>query len=340
MRLGARTVKTGIAVVLAIYITQWLGLSDGVSFSAATAALAIQPSLYRSFKELVDQMKGNIIGILIALISVTLFGNHPFVIGLIVIIAITVNIALKYISDISLLIFVVIAVSVGVKQHYYIAILHRFDLILIGIGCALVVNVLFIPPNHERRLFDDIKTVRTHLSLLMRNMMNRDIQNFSQERSSVQRQIAGASTLFGLYREEHGRVRNKAKYARKILIFQRMTALLEEEMFVIQTIEKQFQKSRHIDFLTEFRQIVVMANAYHEKILGKYEGKIKSPLKHVKYEELFQKLAHLNQQELSFPTLAILVALVEWCDNLDRLDRLVDVYNRRNSNATPAANHP
>lgn len=61
MKLGARILKTGIAIVLALYLATWLGLPTPV-FAGIAAVFAIQPSIYRSFLTIVDQVQANIIG--------------------------------------------------------------------------------------------------------------------------------------------------------------------------------------------------------------------------------------------------------------------------------------
>lgn len=60
MKLGARILKTGIAIVLALYLATWLGLPTPV-FAGIAAVFAIQPSIYRSFLTIVDQVQANII---------------------------------------------------------------------------------------------------------------------------------------------------------------------------------------------------------------------------------------------------------------------------------------
>ena len=67
MKLGARIFKTGIAITLALYLASWLGLPTPV-FAGIAAIFAIQPSIYRSFLTIVDQVQANIIGAATAII--------------------------------------------------------------------------------------------------------------------------------------------------------------------------------------------------------------------------------------------------------------------------------
>ena len=71
MKFGARIFKTGIAIVLAIFLAHLLpGSVMLTSIAGVTAMVAMQPSVYRSFKTVVEQFQGNIIG---AVTAITIF---------------------------------------------------------------------------------------------------------------------------------------------------------------------------------------------------------------------------------------------------------------------------
>ena len=86
MKLGARILKTGIAIVLSLLIAQSLELPSPV-FAGIAAIFAVQPTIYRSYLSIIEQIQGNTIGALLAAISVLLFGNNVFIIGLAAIIS-------------------------------------------------------------------------------------------------------------------------------------------------------------------------------------------------------------------------------------------------------------
>ena len=48
MKLGARVLKTGVAIVFALFLAQILNVPSPV-FAAIAAVFAIQPSIYRSY---------------------------------------------------------------------------------------------------------------------------------------------------------------------------------------------------------------------------------------------------------------------------------------------------
>ena len=72
-RLGARFFKTGIAIILAMSIASLLPDDVGLkALAGVSAVVAMQPSIYRSFKTVSDQALGNIIGAILSVTMVTI----------------------------------------------------------------------------------------------------------------------------------------------------------------------------------------------------------------------------------------------------------------------------
>jgi len=94
MRFGARIFKTGLTVALALYISIWLGLEPPV-LAAIAAALTIQPSVYRSWKNGLEQVQSNLIGAAVATIFTLALGNEPYIIAMVVMLVIGIILKLK-----------------------------------------------------------------------------------------------------------------------------------------------------------------------------------------------------------------------------------------------------
>lgn len=343
MKLGARIVKTGAAVALALGVCEWLGFEDA-AFAAIAATLMIQPSLYRSWKHFLEQLQANLIGVTIAVGGVLLLGHHPLVVGLLVIAVITINLRLKYDRSIGLSVFAAIAVTEGaaVTGAYLPFALHRFELILIGIFSATLLNVLFIPPKYEGQLLHEIKETRDQMSLLMRNMITQEIRAFPEEKEKVLERLKSTEEYFERYREEQTYMRrDKHQAARRLVLFKRMIHLLYKEMETIRTLD------RHLPFLNvacgqgmrdRLQVHISTLTAYHQKILGKYEGTIKSQYPHEKsakvfagHERLLRDLIELydprTEQTLWVHVLPVVAVLSDLALQMDHLDKLIDVYS-------------
>ena len=131
MKLGARIFKTGLAVVLALMLGELLNVPSPV-FAAISAVFAIQPSIYRSFLTVIEQIQGNVIGAVIAILFVILFGNHFLIVGLAAIILIMINLRLK-IDTITLSVVTLIIIMETPQEEFITFALLRFATILLGI---------------------------------------------------------------------------------------------------------------------------------------------------------------------------------------------------------------
>lgn len=91
LRLGARIFKTGIAIILAMSIASLLPDDVGLkALAGVSAVVAMQPSIYRSFKTVSDQALGNIIGAILSVTMVTIFSDNFIIMGVTVIVLIAI----------------------------------------------------------------------------------------------------------------------------------------------------------------------------------------------------------------------------------------------------------
>ena len=155
MKFGARILKTGIAIVLALYISELLNLPAPV-LSGIAAIFAIQPTIYRSYQTVLEQIQGNIIGALVAVSFVLLFGNDIFIIGLAVMVVITINLKLKMDKTIVLSIVTAIAIMENQEGDFLNFAFIRLSSVLLGIVSSFIVNLVFIPPKYEAKLYTRI----------------------------------------------------------------------------------------------------------------------------------------------------------------------------------------
>ena len=109
MKVGPRVIKTGIAVTLALYICSIFDLDSAV-FAGMAAIFTIQPSIYRTWKQVWNQVETNTLGAIIALLGLYFLGSDPFSIGLVMIIVILISLKLKMANTISLTLVTVLAI--------------------------------------------------------------------------------------------------------------------------------------------------------------------------------------------------------------------------------------
>jgi uncharacterized membrane protein YgaE (UPF0421/DUF939 family) len=343
MKLGARIIKTGIAVTFSLYLATVLGL-DPVIFAALAAVLSIQPSLYRSWQNILDQLQANVIGAVLAIVFTYVLGNQPFVIGLVVILVIAINIQLRFEKSIALSIITVIAIMESTTGDFLWFALDRFLLILTGIGASVLVNVIFLPPKYEDKLYTKVRETSNFLHSYLRSSTMNELEDKASrdEIKRLKEEMIQIDQVYLLYKEERTYFR-VVKYSktRKLVLFRKMIQTTSKALSLLENIEKHQMDLETIP--KELRQLVqreieILTN-YHEKIMLKFEGKLKTHHPHLPSSEVLLGRHALLQQFMSlykeyqeeenehwmhlFPLFS---KILDYSDHLERLDRLIESF--------------
>lgn len=280
MKLGARIVKTGIAITLAIYIATLLGFQSP-AFAGIAATFAIQPSIYRTYQSILEQVQANIIGAITAFVFVLLLGNDPFVVGLAAIIVILINLRLKLETTIPLALVTVIAIMESPANDFTTFSLIRFSSIMIGVLSSFLVNLLFVPPKYETKLYNSI-VEQTEKTMKWVRFCSKNASEFTVLKENIERLKESAiqlNNLYLLFKEE----RNYSKKTlqakgRKLVLFRQM---MLTSNYLLDILKKMHRNEVVINGLPkEFYKLIYegLDNllSYHEQILWKYNGKIRA----------------------------------------------------------------
>ncbi|WP_067624594.1 FUSC family protein [Alicyclobacillus acidiphilus] len=273
MHVGARVIKTGIAVIFTIYLSRWFNLSSGVGFIVASSILAIQPSIYRSWRQLRDNLIANVIGATIAIAGVSLLGTHPIVIGLLIVITIAVNLRLRLESSLDLSLFVVVAlVFYSSPGNYLVYAIHRFVFIMVGIAFATLINIVLFPPKIESRLFEEIFSIREELSLLLRLGATKEIYRSKRAEADMEQKLRKLDSTFELLKEERRFGRRKYSELRQQVAYRKLLEIFHLEFKLLRIInefpEKYDELAAHIANITSL----------HEKVINQLRDVVRSNL--------------------------------------------------------------
>lgn len=170
---GARIIKTGIAVALALYICSLLQISPRV-FAAVSAVMNIQPSIYRSFKNAIEQVLTHVISVGIAVVGGYLFGTNPVTIGLITIVIITTIVRIKLLPGVAMGVVAAIFVLDAPHHDFLNHALTRSYVVFIGLGTALMVNSFLPQPRYKDALLNNL----AKLNKLTANFFHDLVQGF------------------------------------------------------------------------------------------------------------------------------------------------------------------
>ena len=255
MRFGARIFKTGLTVALALYISIWLGLEPPV-LAAIAAALSIQPSVYRSWKNGLEQVQSNLIGATVATAFTLFLGNEPFIIAMVVMLVIGINLKLKFEKSTSLAVVTVLAMMTVPQDEFLEFGLARFLLILIGVLSSFVINIVFFRPQYEKRLFEQHKQLMDQIAVSLRFFLDpaRDAKESRKDIQEMMKLQESTENLYQLLEEENTRF-HKSRFSqrRKLVVYREMIRLTQEALRFLEkaehhrssleNIEKQLQET-------------------------------------------------------------------------------------------------
>jgi uncharacterized membrane protein YgaE (UPF0421/DUF939 family) len=345
MKLGARIFKTGLAIIISIYIASMLEF-EPIVLAPLGAIFALQPSVYRSYQSILDQVQGNLIGAVVALLLLVTLGNEPLVIGLASIIVIIIHLKLKIQNAITLALVSAVAImeSAGEAIVDINFALTRFALIMIGVFSAFIVNLMFVPPKYETKLFhkllENTEDTIQWLKLITKHgsqhlVLKKDLERLEKERFTIDQ-------FYIFYKEERAYLsKNRFKKARKLVAFRNMMTSLDKATMLLKTLHHYENVIHDLpeDLKTRIVEEIECLTDLHEHLLNIFIGKIRAKQQMENYlkEVTLNKvrltnafLNYFNEQKNDFEAtsyLPLLGTMVTYSEELEHLNKLVNSYN-------------
>ena len=161
-KIGSRTLKTGIAVTLAIGIARALQIEPAI-FAAVSAIVNLQPTVYQSYINAIQQVAITAIGIVVGLIFGLLLGNMAITVGIASIVVILIALRLRLNSVILVGIVSVIFIVDTQKEFFIEHAFARISVIFVGLIVALLVNIILSPSDYRKFTLE--KVSRFHMNV-------------------------------------------------------------------------------------------------------------------------------------------------------------------------------
>ncbi|MFC4770302.1 aromatic acid exporter family protein [Effusibacillus consociatus] len=180
--LGARVAKTSIAAGLALYFASLLDFT-GYTYAALVAVLATQKSMARSFGLAKYQVVSALIGTLGGNLVALQFGTHPLFGALLVYALFAVHLKLGWRNTILLSLVTGINSFSTFQGELFVHALKQVSIVLIGIGCSIVVNLVAVPRYEQKleELIERSEGMLRGLIYLMYNNLTHLEQGLSEE---------------------------------------------------------------------------------------------------------------------------------------------------------------
>ncbi len=349
MKLGARIIKTGLAIILSLYVAIWLKL-EPPTFAALAAAFAVQPSIYRTFQTILEQVQANVIGAVLAVVFVMTFGHEPFVIGLVVALAIAIILKVKLESStIPLAIVTVIVVMESPATNFIEFATDRFVLIIVGVLAAFIINLLFIPPRYETKLYNKIVNATENITqwIMLVIRLDADHTTLKKDLIRLEEVLIQIDNLYLLFKEERNYfLRNKYAKARKVVLFRQLILTSKEAFGLLRTLDKRADELKQMpeNVHTRLEQQLEHLTAYHDRILLRYVGKVHS----LRSEQLIEDMNQGNEELMNYfislreeewmdheqwlSLIPIVSEMVEYQEQLEHLDDLIQSFFKYHQN--------
>jgi uncharacterized membrane protein YgaE (UPF0421/DUF939 family) len=337
--IGARVLKTGLAVAVALWIGELFGVSNSL-IGAIAAIFTIQPSIYRSWIQVVDQIQSMLLGAAMGLGAVYLIGASPISVGLVCVCAILICMRIGSEDVIGLTLVTVVIIMEAGGQGWQIAV-ERLGGIMTGIASAFLVNVTVAPPRHARRFVKSVEDLQRIMSRLLRTAISNEIKEsvFRDDYETLRTRLRKLEESFKMFAEERvWRKRTRMNRARLLVVYKGMLEALEQGTALIQAVEHHyFSVNPPERFRLQADQKIEALCGYHEQIMWKWAGHIK-PNAHAAAPppEDTDHLADLIPDEpgagdpaARSRMLAVVAAIFSYEDRLRRLDKLMEHYLQR-----------
>ncbi len=341
MKLGARILKTGIAIILALLFAQLIGLPSPV-FAGIAAIFAVQPTIYRSYLSILEQIQGNTIGALMAVIFVLLFGNHVFIIGLAAVIVIIITLKLKLENAIGLSLVTLVAIMETPGDTFIEFALIRFLTIMLGVLSAFLVNLVFLPPKYETKLYLQISHSTGELTKWIRlnirgasehKLLKNDIEKLKESLIKIEQ-------LYKMYKEERNLKKHHLLKTRKLVIYRQMINTLKR---ALDTLKRLHRFENEIAGLPDDLQNIIQQQLdclihHHEHVMLKFISKVRPNVvfdegeTRLNRKELFhifltyQLQATKEDEDMNYHLMQVISAIVDYDEYIEHLDVLITSY--------------
>ncbi|MGI6575555.1 MAG: FUSC family protein [bacterium] len=173
---GPRTLKTGIAVAVSIYLAGYIPQSLPL-LAGVAAIICLQPSITAGVQMGVTRVKATVLGGTIGLAFSYLFGTSILAMGIGTIVVIFVCRKLKWSDGIALAAVTMLAIVAQVSGEAFLYALGRMTSTLIGIVIATATNIIIAPPRHQKTFRHELEQFSVIFPNLYHNLVEAFIAN-------------------------------------------------------------------------------------------------------------------------------------------------------------------
>lgn len=168
--LGARILKTGVAVFLTLALLHRLG-SAYATFGAVAAVLAVQPSITQARNAFQQQLVGNAVAGAVATLLGLWLPVNPLTMALGAVLTLGILVRFRLSEAAGLAVVVVLFVMDRPAHDFLLYTLGRMGTIVVGMTVGFLVNRLIRPPDALRRARSELAEAHRHLDRSLNRLL-------------------------------------------------------------------------------------------------------------------------------------------------------------------------
>lgn len=281
MKLGARTLKTGIGVVIAMLIGSVIPYIATMQ-PAWIVIMGLQQTIRKSWDTLFSRAIAAFMGGLTAVVMYSAFGNSPIVVGFTIIIFIMLMNALHLRDVIGLASITVVIIMLTPTDTIPMLISTAFWRVMeniIGVLIAFFVNLLILPPHYDRTLYEAINKTSSEVLIRLRAILrkNGEYGSYNSDLEWTKAQISHIEELFQLSSEELVWMPKKViARKRKLVVLRSFISVLQEMTKLLYLIHIHSNTLFDLDdsLRMAIRERIETLSAANEQIFLKFDGRI------------------------------------------------------------------
>lgn len=176
LKIGARTFKTALAILLALIIAPLVGLGGSASMTATAVIFSMMPSVQETYRTTSNRIIANIIGGVIAFLIYRFLGDSNVLIAFASAILIAILHQINLDDAIGLATLTVISVMLSPGENIIQTAFLRVTATLLGVVIAFFVNTFVLPPKYDIRFYDGTIAVTDECMKYVRAMLRKNAQ--------------------------------------------------------------------------------------------------------------------------------------------------------------------
>lgn len=175
LHIGPRTLKTAVAVIIAMLVVDAFGATTSkLTFAMLGAMAAMEPTFKASLESCLTQIVGVIFGALagVALLALPIPDLMAAGIGIVMVITLYNALGIRFAPGLPCLIVVTICTTADIQPLTYA--LGRIWDTAIGLTVGMVINTLILPYDNSRQIRETAKSLDREVIAFLENMFDGD----------------------------------------------------------------------------------------------------------------------------------------------------------------------